>query len=359
MFTRKLAFGRYGWWIISFLGITVFGVVVTWFAGQSFYLGITAVKLVPLVLVYFLLAGRRVDGEKFANYFIAMGLAIAFIASIQYFGHGRINLFHGLSKDVLAEQTKSFRVGVGGFVIAAAAVVAFARYQQSSRIMFLLVAAALLGQVIVVEQTRGLIVSICLTIFVIYMLSHEFTAFRLAAYMFFAGFCLCGWLLLQNVDFSHLSLVKRTTTDFTKRGRSFGSSYQARLNAYDYYWKEILKQPIIGRGIWNFNWKENNEKALQMYRGIHLSDIGITHFIVEAGLIGFIWLLYWLFRLWKDIFRFRGQLAIAAYFVIATFTMPTLDMMFRNDNLFVFAVFLGISSSMIAAAKTDAVLEGI
>jgi len=347
LFTGKLAFGRYGWWIISFLGITVFGLVVAWFAGQSFSLGVKAVKFAPLVLIYFLLAGRRVDSEKFAKYFIFMALAVALIASIQYFGHGRVNLFPGLAKDVLAGKTDYFRVGVGQFVISAAAVVAFVRYRQSSRIMFLLASVALYGEVIFVQQTRGFIVAIFLAIFVVYMLSHEFTALRLAAYMFFAGFCLCGWLFLQNVDLSHLSLVKRTTTDFTKRGGSFGSSYQARLNAYDYYWKEITKHPITGRGIWSFNWQGNNEQNLQRHKGIHLSDIGITHFIVEAGLIGFIWLLYGLLRLWKDIFRFRGQLAIAAYFIIATFTMPTLDMMFRNDNLFIFAVFLGLSSSMI------------
>ena len=288
-----------------------------------------------------------------------MALAVAFLASIQYFGHGKINIFPGVPKDMLAGKTEYFRFGVGGFVISAAAVVAFARYRQSSHIMFLLAAAALFGQVIVVAQTRGFIVAIILTTFVVYMLSHEFTALRLAAYMFFAGFCLCGWLFFQNVDFSHLSLVKRTTADFSKRGGSFVNSYQARLNAYDYYWKEIKKQPITGRGIWSFNWKGNNERNLQRYKGIHLSDIGITHFIVEAGLIGFIWLLYGLLRLWKDIFRFRGQLAITAYFIIATFTMPTLDMMFRNDNLFVFAVFLGLSSSMITAARTDAVLEGV
>jgi len=359
LFTGKLSFGRYGWWVISFLGLSVLAVVVAWFAGQDFSLGIKAVKFVPLVLVYFLLAGRRVDGEKFAKYFIFMAIAVAFIASIQYLALNKINLFPGLPKEILTWQKVQNRITVGSFVISAAVVVAFARYQQSSRIMFLLAAAALCGQVIVVGQTRALVVAIFLTMFITYVLSHKFTALRLAAYMFFAGFCLCGWLFLQNVDFSHFSLVKRTTADFTKRGTSFGSSYQARLNSYDYYWKEILKQPITGRGIWNFNWAGDNERTLQKYRGIHLSDIGITHFIVEAGLVGFMWLLYGLLRIWKDIFRFRGQLAIASYFVIATFTMPTIDLMFRNDNLFVFAVFLGISSSMITAAKTDKVLEGV
>jgi len=80
-----------------------------------------------------------------------------------------------------------FRVGVGQFVISAAAVVAFVRYRQSSRIMFLLASVALYGEVIFVQQTRGFIVAIFLAIFVVYMLSHEFTALRLAAYMFLQG----------------------------------------------------------------------------------------------------------------------------------------------------------------------------
>ena len=361
LFTRELAFGRYGWGIIAFLGISVFGVVVAWLiAGQGLSFGIKAAKLTPLVLVYFLLAGRRIESEKFASYFISMALAVAFIALMQYFAHGRTNLFPGMPKEVIDWQKGFNRVGVGQIVIAASTVVAFTRYQQSSRIIFLFAAIALFAEVILVEQIRGFIVGILLSMFVIYMLSHKLSSLRISVYIFFGCLCLCSWLLLSSFlsgdGFSNLSLVKRTQADFSKRGGSFGSSYQARLNAYDYYWRQIQKNPITGRGLWNFNWEGDNEKRLQQYQGIHLSDIGITHFIVQAGLIGSIWLVWGLLKLWKDIFQFRCQLAIASYYILATFTMPTLDLFFRSDSLLLFAVFLGMSSKIITANKSYPVL---
>ena len=97
---------------------------------------------------------------------------------------------------------------------------------------------------------------------------------------------------------------------------------------------------------------------MQEQYGIHLSDIGVMDFLVQAGLIGIVWLAYGLFSLWKDILLYRKHLVAACYFIIGTFAMPTIDMFFRNDSLFLFAVFLGLSSSIIEDAKTDAVPEG-
>jgi hypothetical protein len=126
------------------------------------------------------------------------------------------------------------------------------------------------------------------------------------------------------------------------------------LNAYNHYWKELQKQPVTGLGMLNFNWDGNTEKRLQVYRGIHLSDIGVVHFLVQAGLVGFLWLMYGLMKIWKDILFFRKHLSVACYFIIGTFTLPTLDMFLRKDSLFLFAVFLGLSSSIIMAARRAA-----
>lgn len=355
----KLSFGRYGWWVISFMVISIFGIIVAWSAGQGISLGIKAAKFIPLVMVYFLLAGRRINAEKFSNYFILMSLAVAVLATITSLTHGGINFFRGLPHDMLIDQFGRFRITSGQFVISAASVMAFARYKQSSCVRFLYASAALFGEVLVVQQTRGFIIAIFLSLFVVYILSNKLTFLRFSFYLIFAGFCICAWLMLHNVDLSGVEFVKRIQTDTVKHGGSYGGSLQARLNGYDYYWKELKKQLITGRGMMNFNWKENKEKRLQEYLGIHLSDIGIVHFLVQAGLIGFVWLLYGLFKLWKDIFLFRRHLIVACYFIIGTFTMPTLDMFLRSeDSMFLFAVFLGLSSSIIMKAKTDAVPAG-
>jgi len=355
--TGKLSLGRYGWWVISFLGISVFSLIVAWFSGQGLDLGIKAAKFIPLILIYFLLAGRDINAEKFTRYFIIMSLGVASIATIQYFMHSKINLFPGLPKDSIVgnifERTATFRMTVGQYVIPPAAVAAFARYRQSFSLTFLFAAILLFLEVLFIQQTRALIAALFLSIFVVYMLSNKLTPLRISAYLVFAGLALASSLVLSPSDFYNISIVNRTKTDFEKRR----GSYQARINAYTHYWQEIQKRPATGYGLLNFNWGGNPENKLQK-NGIHLSDIGITHFIWQAGLIGFIWLIYGLFKLWGDVFRFRKYLLISSYFIIATFTMPTVDMFLRNDSLFLFALFLGLSSTVFVNDKTDLSTEG-
>lgn len=354
----NLSLGRYGWWIICFIGISVLGIIVAWSSGQGITLGIKAAKFIPLVMVYFLLAGRKIDANKFSTYFIVMSIAVASLATIGSLTHGAINLFPGLSQDMLVEQSGRFRLTAGQFVISAAAVMAFARYNQSSRIWYLIVSTVLFAEVLFIQQTRGFIVAVLMGMLVVYVLSHKLTIVRISFYLIFAGCCLASWLLLSGADFNRISFVKRTRTDMVRRDGSYGGSLEARLNAYDYYWKQLKNNLVTGRGILNFNWEGNPERRLQQFFGIHLSDIGVMNFLVQAGIIGIVWLLYGLFKLWKDILLYRSHLVIACYFIIGTFTMPTIDMFFRNDSLFLFAVFLGISSGIIAAAETNDVPEG-
>ena len=351
LITRKLALGRYGWWLVCFLGISVLGIIVAWVSGQTLALGIKAAKLLPFVLVYFLVAGREINAEKFIKYFIVMGLAVASIATLQYFVQPRVNLFPGLPDDMLTETRGALRLTMGQFVIAAGAVAAFARYQQKAHTLFLFASIALFLETLLIQQTRVFVAAIILSMFVVYMLSHRLTLFRISLYLILTGLCLGSWLLFSDVNFGSIDMIKRTSTDIKQRK----GSYQGRINAYVHYLQETSKRPITGRGILNFNWEGNSENKLQQ-RGIHLSDIGVTHFIVQAGLIGLIWLIYGLFRLWSDVLHFREQLLISSYFIIATFTLPTLDMLLRRDSLFLFAIFLGLFSSVITDGKTDAVI---
>jgi hypothetical protein len=356
LLSRKLALGRYGWWVISFLIISLFGVIVANLSGQSFVLGIKAAKFIPLVMVYFLLPSREIKAEKFIKYFIVMALAVAFISTIQYILKERINLFPGVPMERFTgkalDSSAVFRVTIGQFIIPVAAVAALARYGQSSRLSFLFVTIALSLEVLFVQQTRMLIVALFLSMVLVYTLSHKLTPLRIATYSICAGVCVTSMLLVSVSDLRDVPLIKRSVTDFEKhRG-----SYQGRIYAYTYYWNAIEKRPLTGYGILNFNWEGNAENTLQK-KGIHLSDIGIIHFIWQAGLIGFIWLVYGLSKLWRDALRFREQLPISSYFIVAIFTLPTIDMLLRNDDLFLFAIFLGLSANMISARGTKALPE--
>jgi hypothetical protein len=348
----KFAMGRYGWLMITFLIISLFDVIVASFYGQDLILGLKAAKYAPLVAIYFILAGRSIDANKFVKYFILMSLAVTAVATVQYLLHGRMNLFSGLPIEKFSgnvfERSAVFRVTVGQFIIPVAALLALARYAQSSRLINLFSAIVLLMEVLFIQQTRMLIAALVVSMVIVYALSNKLTALRLSVYFMFAGALVILMLVFSVSDFKEISLVKRTTTDIEQRK----GSYQARVNAYDYYWKEIKSRPIAGQGILNFNWEGNNERKLQQL-GMHLSDIGIIHFIVQAGIIGFLWLMWVFAKVWRDAFRFRKHQYISSYFVIATFTSPTIDMFLRSDSLFLFAAFLGVLSSTISTAKIN------
>lgn len=355
-FRRKLAFGRYGGWVISFLIISLFGIIVANFSGQSFILGIKAAKFIPLLMIYFVLAGRPINIEKFTNYLIIVSLAVAAIATAQFLLRERINLFPGLPLEKFSgnvfERSAVFRVTVGEFIIPMGALVALARYGQRFRLSFLFAAIALFLEVLFIQQTRMLIAALFLSMVIVYALSHRLTVFRLAAYILLAGVFLATTLFFSASDFKDVSLVKRTTTDFAKRR----GSYQARIDAYNYYWGQILDRPVVGHGILNFNWEGNKEKKLRQL-DMHLSDIGMIHFIVQAGIIGLVWLVYGIIKGWCDIIRYRKYLLVSSYFIIATFTSPTIDMLLRTDSLFLFALFLGLFSSAIVFHEDDISLE--
>jgi hypothetical protein len=338
--TRKLALGRYGWWVISFLGLSAVAVIVAYFSGQSLDLGIKAAKYVPLILVYFLVAGRNIDADKFSRYFVAMALVVAAIAAIQYYFPPRLIIFPGMPEGMRLTRLDTPRVTIGQFVISAAAVMAFAQYKLNSNKYFLLAAAMLFLEVLLIQQTRAFIAGIFISVILMYLLLNKMTTLRLSLYLIIVGVFLSA-LLIVGTDIYDIGLVKRTGADISQRT----GSYQGRINAYKYYWQEIEKKPLLGRGLLNFNWQGNKEKYLQTEKGIHLSDIGITHFIVQAGLVGFLWFIYGLYKIWGDIFRFRRYMNITSYFMLATFTMLTIDMFLRADSMFLFAAYLGIFST--------------
>jgi hypothetical protein len=349
----KLSLGRYGWWVIGYLGITLFGIMVGFFSGQSIASGIKAAKYTPLVMIYFLLAGREVDYSKFARYFIRMSVAVAVLDIVYMYTH--LNVFHGMPEymlDQLSESGRS-RVVIGQFVIAASTVMAFALYQKRKGLIYLPVSAALFASLCFVQQTRGFIVGTFLGLLFVMVLSRGLTAARAAAFLVVGGILAFAFITVDLNDLSlhQVGFIKRSQSDFSKKNGRFGNSLQARLNGYEYYGNELLKHPLTGRGLLNLNWSGNSEKKLQKYRGIWLADIGIMAFLVQSGLAGALWLVYGLFKIWKDVFRYRTQMVITSYFILGTITMPDLDMFFRSSppelSLFLFAVFLGIASNAI------------
>lgn len=350
--TGKLSLGWFGGWVISFLGIALFGVIVGYFYGQSLALGIKAAKFVPFMLAYFLVAGRPIDADKFSRYFVAMALGVGAIATIQYFLPPDTFILTGMSEKMKLAKLENPRLTIGQFVVPVAAVMAFAQYKRNFSAFFLIAAVLLLLECIFIQQTRVIIAGIFLSLVVVYLLSTKLTILRVSFFLILAGIFL-GTFLVVRADVSNLAPIKETRLDIEKRR----GSYQARVNAYTHYWQEIGKKLVFGRGLLNFNWQGNKDKYLQHQKGVHLSDIGIFQFFVQAGLLGFLWFIYGFFKLWGKIFRYRDYVSIASYFILGTFTMPTIDMFLRFDSMFLFAVFLGIFSTVTWVNKSPTTVQ--
>ncbi len=344
----NLALGRYGWWVIGYFAISILGLMVAYFAGQEIVLGIKAAKFIPFVLIYFMVAGRKVDADKFIKYFVLMSLCVAFLAAICYFTNKALNPFLGMPKDYLADQIGRPRITIGQFVIASSAVMAFAAYRKGNGIWYLAAAAGLFAEIVVVQQTRGFIAGVFLAGIVVYIVSRPLTVLRLSWLITLLGLSLIAGMALTVSDLSKIGFFKRIESDLVKREGRYGGSLQARLNAYQYYWGVIENNYLVGRGLLNLNWQGNQDRYLRETYKIYLSDIGIMQFFVQTGLIGICWFIHGLYRCIKDALLKKEALLLCCYFILGTLTMPTLDMFLQIEHsLFLFVVILGITSSII------------
>jgi len=323
--------------------------VVAYFTGQGIVLWIKAAKFIPFVLIYFMVAGRNIDADTFVKYFVWMSLGVSFLATVCSFTNAAVNPFLGMPKDYLANQIGRPRITIGQFVIAASTVMAFAAYRKGKGIWYLAASAGLFAEIVLVQQTRGFIAGVFLAAIIVYIVSRPLTVLRLSWLITLFGLLLIAATVLTASDLTRIGFFKRVESDLVRREGSYGGSLQARLNAYSHYWKEIEKNPLTGRGLLNFNWPGNPEKYLQENYGVHLTDIGIMQFFAQAGLIGIIWFALGLFKILKDSLSYNVTLITSCYFILGSFTMPTLDVFLSiNHSLFLFVVFLGISSSIVS-----------
>lgn len=345
MIKGNLELNRYGLWIIGYLMISLLSIVVAYFSGQGIILGIKAAKFIPLVLIYFIVGGQKLDSDKFVKYFISIGLGITILCTVYYVSYASINPFFGMTVSLDSYQTDRLRITIGQYVISAASIMAYAAYQKGKGIAYLIVALCLFLEVILIQQTRGFIAGLLLSAIVIHMASRKLTAIRFSLWLTIFGFMMISMTALTYSDLNKINFFKRIDEDLKKIEGRYGGSLQARLDAYKYYLKVIENNSITGRGLFNFNWTGNSERYLQEHYSIHLSDIGIMHFFVQSGLIGILWFFYGLIKLLKHSLSFKDQLSFGSYFVLGAFVLPTLDMFLDTENsLFLFAIVLGIFS---------------
>jgi len=346
----ELRLGRYGLWVILFIIILAVSIIVAYLSGQNLILGMKASKYYLLILAYFLFTNTQFKEEKFARYLISMGLILVLLIFFHYIASGQINVFHGLTDTLretfIKEREGRMRVVIGSVVISLSGVLSFILYFQEKRNpLYLMTAIVICIEMLFINQTRMLLLAMFLTMVFVFM-TTKFSMSKIIVSVFIITLLISSWPFIADGIMSKSSLGQLTKTEVKQKQ----GSYQARILTYQYYWKEILKHPYVGQGLVNFNWEENPEARLQRM-SITLSDVGIVHLVVTAGMMGLLWFVIGLFFIWFDILRTRGSLLISTYIIIATITIPTIDLFVRQDHIFVFGIILAALSNRILKTR--------
>jgi hypothetical protein len=328
---------------ISFLLLILMGVFNSYSQGQPIILGLKAAKGYYLVLFYFVFMGKIINRQRLFKLIVITGVLLSFLNNIQYFYFGGLKIFHVSSS---LERAGQLRFLVGDFFTIFAPIIALSVYITAKKKLYLVAFFYMLGTVIVQAKTRAVIWGFIITILLMMYYSKKINLLKVV----FAGIPLLAafvWLLplIKSTAFGEIYEV--TKYEFTAKTGNVG----IRFDAYDYYVSEISKSPIIGRGIWNYLFRENNPEDVEK-RGLYLADIGITSFIFHFGLVGAIWLLVLFARIYRLAFLSIGQLkravpyGLVGYLIFSIFTMPTLNCLVDRRTIIYLVLVLALFSQL-------------
>lgn len=329
--------------ILSFLGLVLIGIICAWMQGQPLRFGLSVTKSYFLILYYYLFMGREININKLFKLIIFTGAVLLFLNNIQYLFFENLNIFHF---DRFGERVGTLRFLVGGFFIIFATILAFAEFLRCRKRIYLIMFIYMLGVITLQGQTRIVIWGFMITILLLLYISkrikfNKIVSFGLPLLVLFF------WLLplFQSTLFARLYGLTRY--EFEQRGGHVG----IRLDTYEYYIKEVMKSPIIGRGVWSDGYNKNNPENMKE-RGLHLSDIGVMSIIFHFGLLGVFWLILGLKNIFKTqlakIKRYTDSqyYSLVGYFIFVIAVMPTLNVLVSRRSIIYFALVLAIISQL-------------
>jgi len=329
--------------VLVFAGLALIGIINSSLQGQPFMLGVKAAKGYYLILFYFVFVTRKIDVRKFSRSVVIVGLLLTLVNNVQYIYFGKLTIFN-LSREM--ERAGQLRFLIGEMFMLYAPMLALGEYLQSKKRFYLFAFIYMLATVIIQGQTRGVIWGFAfMGLFLFYMLKKlNVMKVVLVGVPLVALFLWVG-PLLQKTFLGEL--YELTKYEISGRQGNVG----VRYDTYGYYFGEVAKSPIFGRGIWNDAYRGNNPEDMS-YKDMYLSDVGITSLFFHLGLAGAVWLCLVFARVYKFTFtafrriRENAPLGIVAYFVFSFATLPTLNCLLASRTTLYLALSLAILSQM-------------
>lgn len=329
--------------VLAFLGITMIGVLQAYFMGQSIVAGLKAAKGFYLILLYFVFLAKEINLHRLYKLIVITGVGLTLLNNIQYIFFDKIQIFNDSRS---FERFGELRLLTGDFFTIFAPITALAIFLASKKRIYLMACIYMILTVVVQGKTRAVVFGISITIITLLYLSKSAKIKYLAIVSIpILLLMLLSPTIIQNS--TTIQLAKITLSDFTTLNQG-KNNINIRLAGYSYYWREFLRSPVWGQGVWNAITADNNPQNMTG-RGIYLSDVGFMSLLFQFGLMGAVWLLFVLKKCMQMIPSLKKDhvtlyFLTTGYLVFSLSAFVTLDSFLARRTIIYFALILALIS---------------
>jgi hypothetical protein len=317
------------------------GIFNSYFQRQPLILGLKAAKYYFLMLFYFIFSYQEINLKRLTKMIVATGVILTLLNNIQYLHWGKLTIFH---YETQLERFGTLRFLIGDFFTIFTPLMSLGEYLKTKKKMYLLAFIYMVTTVILQGQTRGVIFGLTISSCLLLYFSRKLNFIK-AIFLGMLLLILFIWFFPALETTLPGKLIRLSSEEISGKIGNVG----VRFEGYEYYFRELLVSPILGRGIWNDTQIINNPENLKS-EGIHLSDIGITDFLFHFGLLGLLWMLLLFKKIFKILFKNIKTVnqnihyGIVGYFIFSIFTAPTLNCLVGRKTIIYFALVLALIS---------------
>jgi len=340
--------------VIFFFLLVLMAVINASFQGQSLILGLKDGRMYFLILFYFVYMARRINAEKFYTLVVISCLVLMILNNLQYVFFGKISIFHYSLEDIPIVREGRMRFLLGDFFTIFGPLITLGEFLRTRKKIYFALFLYFLGTVVIQGLTRAVILGLVASLFLMLYLARRINLVK-SVLIGAPVLAILVWLspVIKTTVFG--SLFETTRYEFTERTGNVG----VRLEAYAYYMGEFLRSPLVGRGIWSEAYEGPNPQH-QEDKGLYLSDIGIMNLFFHFGLLGVLWLLWLLRKVYSTAFEGLGQLkdyvhpGLIGYFFFGMVTLLTLDSFTGSRTILYLALVLALlSQSKLAPGEEE------
>ncbi len=359
---NQFKFGRFGKYVVFYFFLLLFGLIVATINGQSVVMGVKAIKWYPSIIIFFIVLARKIDSDKFLRYFVLIALTLSILVLCQYALYNKFHFFFFYDDFVDhirgIGQIRGLRILEGNSVIVIGCLLSIGFLITKRNFFYLLCTALMLSVIVIVMQVRSQIATIFLTSFFLYLLHNGISTKKIGISIYLV----CAMMIIISIIpmltksniFSESRLIQTTLRDLDGISRFGGiGNINIRLLCLDQYWNLYKENWFLGRGILNINWHGNIDYYFQQRFNFHLIDLGVFHFVVNHGVLGWIFIFSLMKLLFKQLLKLNRYPILASYFISGIILMPIIDLFFRFDRVLLFGIFLALLEKAVSKIETD------